>query len=148
MVKVKWSRYRPGVALTVCRGIALLFYDSCTRRWWVVSSTARPQFTPGKEQVPILQEAEWTPGPVWTGGKSRPHRNSNPNLPACSQSLYRLSYRAHYMCLCVCVCIYIYIYIYVPFIHTYVHLSQFITFPSLVFSLPSHQILSTWVYAI
>jgi len=40
----------------------------------VVSSTPRPHFTPGKEPVPILQEAGWAPGPVWTGGKSRPHR--------------------------------------------------------------------------
>ena len=28
------------------------------------------------------------------GGKSRPHRDSNPDRPARSQSLYRLSYRA------------------------------------------------------
>ena len=35
------------------------------------------------------------PGPVWTGGKSRPHRDSIPNHPAHSQSLYRLSYPAH-----------------------------------------------------
>ena len=45
--------------------------------------------------VLIVQEAGWAPGPVWTGGKSRLHRNSIPDLPAHSQSLYRLSYRAH-----------------------------------------------------
>ena len=39
-------------------------------------------YTPGKDPVPILQEAGWTPGPVWTDGKSRPHRDSIPNLPA------------------------------------------------------------------
>ena len=61
----------------------------------MVSSTPRPHFTPGKEPVPILQEAGWTPGPVWTGGKSRPHRDSIPDRPARSQSLYRLSYPAH-----------------------------------------------------
>ena len=33
---------------------------------------------PGKDPVPIVQEAGWAPGPVWTGGKSRPHRNSIP----------------------------------------------------------------------
>ena len=27
--------------------------------------------TPGKDPVPIVQEAGWAPGPVWTGGKSR-----------------------------------------------------------------------------
>jgi len=94
-VKVKWSRYRPSLAQRVVRGIALLFYDRDTRRGWVVSSTPRPHFTPGKDPVPILQEAGWAPGPVWTGGKSRPHRDSIPNRPARSQSLYRLSYRAH-----------------------------------------------------
>jgi len=72
--KVKWSRYRPGVAERV--GIALLFHDRHTRRGWVVSSTPRPHFTPGKDPVPIVQEAGWAPGPVWTGGKSGPHRDS------------------------------------------------------------------------
>ena len=94
-VKVKWSHYRPGVAWRVGRGIALLFHDRGTRRWWVVSSAPRPHFTPGKDPVPFLQEAGWTPGPVWTGEKSRPNRDSIPDRPACSQSLYRLSYRAH-----------------------------------------------------
>jgi len=93
--KVKWSRYRPGVAQRVSRGIALLFHDRGTRRGWVVSSTPWPHFTPGKEPVPIVQEAGWAPGPVWTGGKSRPHRNSIPDPPARSQSLHRLSYPAH-----------------------------------------------------
>jgi len=72
MKKVKWSRYRPGVAQRVGRGIALLLHDHGTRRGWVVSSTPRPHFTPGKDPVPILQEAGWAPGPVWTGRKSRP----------------------------------------------------------------------------
>ena len=103
-VKVKWSRYRPGVSQRVGRGIALLFYDRGTRKGWVVSSTPRPHFTPGINPVPIVQEAGWAPGPVWTGGKTRPHRDSIPDCPAHSQSLYRLSYPAH---------IYIYIYIYI-----------------------------------
>jgi len=94
-IKVKCSRYRPGVAQRVGRGIAVLFHDRGTRRGWVVSSTPRPHFTPGKDPVPILQEAGWAPGPVWTGGKSRPHRDSIPDRPARSQSLYRLSYPAH-----------------------------------------------------
>ena len=93
--RIKWSRYRPGVAHRVGRGIALLFHDRGTRRGWVASSTPRPHFTPGKDPVPILQKAGWAPGPVWTGGKSRPNRDSIPDRPARSQSLYRLSYRAH-----------------------------------------------------
>ena len=82
--KVMWSRYRPGVAHTMGRGIALLFHDRGTRRGWVVSSTPRPHFTPGKDPVPIVQEAGWAPGPVWTGGKSRPHRDSITDRPALS----------------------------------------------------------------
>jgi len=48
------------------RGIALLFLDHGTRRGWGVSVTLRPLFTPGKDPVPILQEAGWAPWPVWT----------------------------------------------------------------------------------
>ena len=53
-------------------------------------SAARPGSTlsPGKEPVPILQEAGWAPGPFWTGGKSRPYWDSIPDRPARSQSLY------------------------------------------------------------
>ena len=86
----------------------------------MVSSTPRPHFTPGKEQVPILQETGWAPGLVWMGGKSHPHRDSILDCPARSQSLHRLSYLAHthithlcvclYMYICVCVCVYMYIY--------------------------------------
>ena len=94
-VKIKFSRYRPGVAQRVGRGIALLFHDHGTRRGWVVSSTFRSHFTSGKDPVPIVQEAGWAPGLVWTGRKSRPHRDSIPDRPARSQSLYQLSYRAH-----------------------------------------------------
>jgi len=36
--------------------------------------------TPGKDPVPIVQEAGWAPGPVWTGG--RPHWDSIPDRPA------------------------------------------------------------------
>jgi len=46
------------------RGIALLFLDYGTRRGEGVSFTARSLFTPGKDPVPILQEAGWAPGPV------------------------------------------------------------------------------------
>ena len=95
--KVKWSNYRPGVAQKVGRGIALLFHDRGTRRGWVVSSTPRPHFTPGKDPVPILQEVGWAPEPVWKGGKSRPHRDSIPDRSARTQSLYRLSYRPTFL---------------------------------------------------
>ena len=47
-------------------------------------SAARPGRTlpPGKTRYPFLQEAGWAPGPIWTGGKSRPHRDSIPDRPA------------------------------------------------------------------
>ena len=63
------------------RGIALLFHYHGTRRGWVVSVTPRPLFTPGKDPVPIVQEAGWAPRPVWTVAKNlapSPHRDSIP----------------------------------------------------------------------
>ena len=62
ILKLKFSRYRPGVAQRVGRGIALLYHDRGTRRGRVVSSTPRPHFTHGKDPVPIVQEAGWAPG--------------------------------------------------------------------------------------
>ena len=59
------------MAQRVGRGIVLLFHDRGTRR---ISSTHRPQFTPGKDDGLV-------PWPVWTGGKFRPHRYSTPNRP-------------------------------------------------------------------
>ena len=78
--KVKCSRYRPDVAQRVGRGIALLFLDSGTRRC-ECSAACLGRFTPGTDPVPIVQEAGWATGPVRTGGKSRPRRDSIPNLP-------------------------------------------------------------------
>jgi len=47
-------------------GIALLFHDHSTKRGWGVSVTPQPLFTPGKDPVPIVQEAGWAQGLVWT----------------------------------------------------------------------------------
>ena len=53
----------------------------------------QPLFTPGKYPVPIAQEAGWAPGPVWTGAENlAPTGIRSLDLPARSQSLYRLSY--------------------------------------------------------
>jgi hypothetical protein len=53
-------------------------------------------FIPGKDPVPIVQEAGWAPGPVWTCAKNlAPTGIRSPERPARSQSLYRLSYPAH-----------------------------------------------------
>ena len=40
---------------------------------WSMPSPGR--FTPGKDTVPIVQEAGWAPGSVWTGGNSRHDRD-------------------------------------------------------------------------
>ena len=56
------------------------------------SVTPRPPFTPGKDSVPIVQEAWWAPGPVWTGAENLdPTGIRTPEGPVRSQSLYRLS---------------------------------------------------------
>jgi len=77
------------------RGIALLFLDHGTRRGWGVSVTPWSLFTLGKDPVPIVQEAEWATGPVWTGVENlAPTRIRSPDRPARRQSLYRLHYLA------------------------------------------------------
>jgi len=79
------------------RGIALLFLDHGTRRGWGVSVTPRPLFTPGKDRVPISQEAGRASGPVWTGAENLASAGiRSPDCPVRSQLLYRLSYPAHY----------------------------------------------------
>jgi hypothetical protein len=51
---------------------------------------------PGKDPVPILQEAGWAPGPVWTGAENlAPTGIRSPDRQSRRQSLYRLNYRAH-----------------------------------------------------
>jgi len=50
----------------------------------------------GKDPVPIVQEAGWATGSVWTGAKNlAPTGIRSPDHPAHSQSLYRLRYPAH-----------------------------------------------------
>jgi len=44
--------------------------DLCTRRGWEVSVTPRQHITPGKDPVPIVLEAGWASGPVWTGAEN------------------------------------------------------------------------------
>ena len=84
-------------ALGRSRGIALTFHDNSTRRGWGVSVTPRPLFTPGKDPVPIVQEAGWAPEPVWTGAENLASTGiRSPDRPARSQSLYRLSYPVHF----------------------------------------------------
>ena len=59
------------------------------RARWGGWSTLRPgQFTPGKDPVPIVQEAVWAPGPVWTGAEDIVHNGiRSPDRPTRSKSL-------------------------------------------------------------
>ena len=71
-------------------------FDLGTRRGWGVSVTPRPHLNPGKDLIPIVQEAGWASGPVWTGAENlAPTGIRSPDRPARRQSLYRLRYPAH-----------------------------------------------------
>jgi hypothetical protein len=75
------------------RYMALLFLDLFTRRDWGASTTPRLLSTPGKDPVPIVQEAGWAPGSVWTGAQNLASTGiRSAERSARSQSLYRLSY--------------------------------------------------------
>ena len=53
----------------------------------------RPIFTPGKHSVPVVQEAGWAPGLVWTGAENLALTGiRSPDRSTRSQSLYQLSY--------------------------------------------------------
>jgi hypothetical protein len=65
-----------------------LFLDHGTKRGRGVNVTPRPLYNPGKDQVPIVQEAGWSPGLLWTGagnlaptGIRSPDRPAGPKLP-------------------------------------------------------------------
>jgi len=55
-----------------------------------------PAATPTWDPVPIVKEAGWAPGPVWTGEENLapppPNGIWSPDRPARSESLYRLRY--------------------------------------------------------
>jgi hypothetical protein len=79
-----------------CRRIAVPCHDHGTRSGWGVGVTHRPLFTPGKDPVPIVQEAGWAPEPVWKGAKNlAPTGIRSSDRIARSLSLYRVRYAAH-----------------------------------------------------
>jgi len=60
---------------------------------WVDNATPRQLYPRETNPVPIVQEAGWAPGPVWTGDKNLvPTEIRSPERPVRSESLYRLSY--------------------------------------------------------
>ena len=57
---------------------------------------------PGKDPVPIVQEAGWASGPVWTSAENLALTGiQSPDHPALRQSLYRLSYQPTWRWICV-----------------------------------------------
>ena len=57
--------------------VQLYFFLNLGARWGVRSKPRAGCFTPGKDTVPIEQEAVWAPGPVSTDGE-----NLAPTSPA------------------------------------------------------------------
>ena len=91
MYKVKYGKVHPCTGRTVHRGsrdIALLFLDHDTRRGGVSASRPGRSLPSGKDPVPIVQEALWAPGPVWTGADNL--------APAGIRSTERLARCCHY----------------------------------------------------
>jgi hypothetical protein len=51
------------------------------------------QFTPGKDLLPVVYEAGWAPGPVWTGAEKLAAAGiRSSNRPTRSDSLHILRY--------------------------------------------------------
>jgi hypothetical protein len=66
---------------------------------WLVNATPRPLYLWGTDPVPILQEAGWATGPVWTGaGISSQSGIRSPDRPTRSKSLYLLRYPGPRQC--------------------------------------------------
>jgi len=64
-------------------------------------SESRPgrSLPPGKDPVPLVQEAGQAPGLVWTGAENLALTGiRSRDRPARNQSLYRLRYPAHRFC--------------------------------------------------
>jgi hypothetical protein len=78
-------------------------YSSIISLTWAIDGVggqrhAPAALPPGKDPVPIAEEAVWAPGPVWTGGENLaapPTGIRSPDRPALSESLYGRSYRGH-----------------------------------------------------
>ena len=92
--KVKKGQFHPRTGHEVLngeRGIALLSFILGSR-WGCGQRTPRPLY-PRKDPIPIVREAGWTPGIVWTSAENLIHTGIwSPNRPACNVSLCRLSY--------------------------------------------------------
>jgi hypothetical protein len=78
------------------RGIVVPIHDHGSRRGVRGQRHAPAILYPGKDPVPIVQEAGWAPGLVWTGAENLASTGiRSPDRPSRSQSLYRLRYPTH-----------------------------------------------------
>jgi hypothetical protein len=66
------------MALSKSRGIALLCFQTSVLEECDRSASRPGRFIPGKDPVPILQEAGLAPGPVWTGADNLPPPGFDP----------------------------------------------------------------------
>ena len=65
----------------------------------VANATLWPLYPLERDPVPIVQEAGWAAGPVWTGAENLALTGiRSPDRPARSESLYRLSYPGPSLC--------------------------------------------------
>ena len=100
-----WAGFAPFIVHAGPQGeqrySSTLFQDLRNQKGWG-KLHAPAASTLGKDPVPIVQEAGWTSGPVWPSGNSLLHRDSIPDRPARSQSLYQLSYPVHILQLYSC----------------------------------------------
>ena len=57
------------------------------------SATRPGRFTHGKDPVPVVQDARWAPGPIWTGTANLATTGiCSPDRPARSEWSYRLRF--------------------------------------------------------
>jgi len=82
------------------RNSEIPYYDLTFHSVWaylqcvtMVNDTPRPIYPRERDSLPIVEEAGWAPGPVWTSAEIlATTRIWSPDRPARSGSLYRLSY--------------------------------------------------------
>jgi hypothetical protein len=58
---------------------------------WVFNAVLRSHYPRERDAVPIVREAGWTPGPIWTGTENDAANGIHSlDLPARSETLFRL----------------------------------------------------------
>ena len=94
-VKVNLTLEQATKAQRGSRGIAPIFFNLGSRGGGGQRHATPDRCTPGKDPVPVVQEAGWATEPVWTGEeKIVPTGIRSSDRPARSKQLYRLSYPA------------------------------------------------------